>query len=81
MVSKGCRPGDDGTNFDEDNKVTILMHSFIDLKNNKNKSYLCIVWKCDHYCIIWLSMLGDDEGSRAAAKGKSVLVFWYLVGF
>ena len=31
---------------------------------------------CDHYCIIWLSMLGDDEGSRAAAaEEKSVLVF------
>ena len=79
MVSKGCRPGDDGTNFDEDNKVTILMHSFIDLKNNKNKSYLCIVWKCDHYCIIWLSMLGDDKSSRV--EGKSVLLFWYLVNF
>ena len=36
---------------------------------------------CDHYCIIWFSMLGNDEGSRATAKGKSVLVFWYLVGF
>ena len=36
---------------------------------------------CDHYYIIWLSMLGDDEGSRAAGKGISVLVFWYLVGF
>ena len=36
---------------------------------------------CDHYCIIWLSMLGDDKGSRAATKRKSVIVFWYLVGF
>ena len=36
---------------------------------------------CDHYCIIWLSMLGDDKGSKAAVEGKSVLVFWYLVGF
>ena len=36
---------------------------------------------CDHYCIICLSMLGDDNGSRAAAEGKSLLVFWYLVGF
>ena len=40
---------------------------------------MCIVWTCDHYCVIWLSMLGDDGGSRAAAEGKSVLVFWYLV--
>ena len=83
MVSKGCRPEDDGTDFDKDNEVTILKPSFIAFffKKNKNKSYMCIVWMCDHYCIIWLSMLGDDEGSRAAAKGKSVLVFWYLVGF
>ena len=29
---------------------------------------------CDHCCIIWLSMLGDDEGLRAIAKGISVLV-------
>ena len=36
---------------------------------------------CDHYCIIWLSMLGDDEGSKVVAEGKSVLVFRYLVGF
>ena len=36
---------------------------------------------CDHHCIIWLSMLGDDEGSKAAAEGKRVLVFRYLVGF
>ena len=36
---------------------------------------------CDHYCIIWLSMLGDDEGLRATAEGMSALVFWYLVGF
>ena len=43
MVIKGCRLEDDGTDFDEDNKVTILMHSFIDLKNNKSKSYMCIV--------------------------------------
>ena len=35
---------------------------------------------CDHYCIIWLSMLGDDEGSKVAVEGKSVLVFQYLVG-
>ena len=71
---------DDGTDFEEDNEVIILKSSFIDLKNN-NKSYICIVWMCDHYYIIWLSMLGDDEGSRAAGKGISVLVFWYLVGF
>ena len=77
MVSKGCRPKDDGIDFDEDNEVTILMPFFIDLK----KSYMCIVWMCGHYCIIWLSMLRDDEGSRAAIEGKSVLVFWYLVGF
>ena len=36
---------------------------------------------CDHYCIIWLSMLGDDEGLRVAIEGKSMLVFWYLVIF
>ena len=36
---------------------------------------------CDHYFIIWLSMLGDNKGSIAAVKGKCVLVFWYLVGF
>ena len=36
---------------------------------------------CDHYCIIWLSMLGDDKSSRATVERKSVLVFWYLVGF
>ena len=36
---------------------------------------------CDHYCIIWLSMLGNDKVLRAAAERKSVLVFWYLVGF
>ena len=36
---------------------------------------------CDHYYIIWLSMLGDNEGSGAVAEGKSVLVFWYLFGF
>ena len=42
---------------------------------------MCIVWMCDHYCIIWLSMVGDDKGSRATAEGKSLLVFWYLVGF
>ena len=36
---------------------------------------------CDHNCIIWLSMLGDDGGSRAVVEGKSVLVFWYLVSF
>ena len=83
MVSKGCRPEDDGTDFDKDNEVTILKPSIIAsfFFKKKNKSYMCIVWMCDHYCIIWLSMLCDDEGSRAAAKGKSVLVFWYLVGF
>ena len=81
MVSKWCWPKDDGIDFDEDNVVIILKSSFIDLKINKNKRYMCIVWMCDHYCIIWLSMLGDDEGLRAAAKGISVLVFWYLVGF
>ena len=81
VVSKGCWPEDDSTNFDEDNEVTILMPSFIDLKINKNKRYMCIVWMCDHYCIIWLSMLGDDESSRAVVEGKSVLIFWYLVGF
>ena len=80
MVSKECRPKDDDTDFDEDNEVSILKSSFIDLKNN-NKSYICIVWMCDHYYIIWLSMLGDDEDSRVAAEGISVLVFWYLVGF
>ena len=36
---------------------------------------------CDHYCIIWLSMLGDDKDARVTTEGKSVLVFWYLVGF
>ena len=80
MVSKGCRPKDDGTDFDEDNEITILMPSFIDFRKI-NKSYMCIVWMCDHYYIIWLSMLGNDEGSRAAAEEKNVLVFWYLVGF
>ena len=30
MVSKGCRLEDDGTDFDKDNEVTILMPSFID---------------------------------------------------
>ena len=38
---------------------------------------------CDHYCIIWLSMLGDDKGSKAAVEGKSVLLFlvlgWFLI--
>ena len=81
LGSKGCRLEDDGTDFDEDNEVTILIPSFIDFFKKKNKSYMCVVWMCDHYCIIWFSMLGDDEGSRATAKGKSVLVFWYLVGF
>ena len=42
---------------------------------------MCIVRMYDHYYIIWLSMLGDDEGSRVAIEGKSVLVFWYLVVF
>ena len=42
---------------------------------------MCMVWICDHYCIIWLSMLGDDEGSRVVVEGKSVLGFCYLVGF
>lgn len=37
MVSKECWPEDDGTNFDEDNKVVILMPSFIDLKKKKKK--------------------------------------------
>ena len=78
MVNKGCQPKDDGADFDEDNEVTILKSSFIDFKKI-NKIYMCIVWMCDHYCIIWLSMLCDDEGSRAAAEGKSVLVFWYFV--
>ena len=77
VVSKGCRPKYDGIDFNEDNEVTILMPSFIALK--KKKSYMCIVWMRDHYYIIWLSMLGDDEGSRAAVEGKNVLVFWYLV--
>ena len=80
MVSKGCRLEDDGMDFDEDNEVTILMPSFIGFFFFF-LSYMYIVWIYDHYCIIWLSMLGDDEGSRAAAKGKSVLVLWYLVGF
>ena len=31
---------------------------------------------CDHYCIIWLSMLGDDEGLKATTEGKGVLLFW-----
>ena len=79
MVSKGCRPKVDGTDFDEDNEVTILMPSFIDFFFFL--SYMYIVWIYDHYCIIWLSILGDDEGSRATVEGKSVLVFWYLVGF
>ena len=30
---------------------------------------------CDHYYIIWLSILGDDEGLRAVAEGKSVQYF------
>ena len=38
---------------------------------------------CDHYCIIWLSMLGDDKGSKVAVEGKSVLLFlvlgWFLI--
>ena len=29
-VSKGCRIEDDGTDFDEDNEIIILMPSFID---------------------------------------------------
>ena len=37
----------------------------------------------DHYCIIWLSILGDDEASRAATKGKkcaNILVLgWFLI--
>lgn len=61
-------------------EVTILIPSFIDFFL-KSKSYMCIVWMCDHYYIIWLSMLGDNESSRAVAEGKSVLVFWYLFGF
>ena len=32
VVSKGCRPEDDDTDFDKDNEVTILKSSFIDLK-------------------------------------------------
>ena len=36
---------------------------------------------CDHHHIIWLLMLGDEEGLRVAAEGKNVLEFWYLVGF
>ena len=35
---------------------------------------MCIVWMCDHYCIIWLSMLGNNEGLRAIAEGISMLV-------
>ena len=73
MVSKGCRPKDDGTDFDKDNEITILMPSFIDFRKI-NKSYMCIVRMYDHCCIIWLSMLGDDEGSRVAVEGKSVVV-------
>ena len=37
MVSKGCRPKDDGTDFDEDNEVTILKSSFIDFSKIKIK--------------------------------------------
>ena len=37
MVSNGCHPEDNGTDFDEDNEVTILMPSFIDLKKKKKK--------------------------------------------
>ena len=36
---------------------------------------------CDHYCIIWLSMLGDNESLGATVEGNTMLVFWYLVGF
>ena len=43
MVSKGCRPEDDGTDFDKDNEVTILKPSFIAFFFFKNKSYMCIV--------------------------------------
>ena len=76
MVSKGCRLEDDGMDFDEDNEVTILMHSFIDFfKKKKKKGYMYIVWMRDYYCIIWLSILGDDEGLRAVAEGKSVQYF------
>ena len=32
--SKGCWPEDGDTKFDEDNEVTSLIPSFIDLKNN-----------------------------------------------
>ena len=80
MVSKGYWPEDDGIDFDKDNEVKIPMPSVIGFFFFF-LSYMCIVWMCDHYCIIWLSMLGDDEDSRANAKGKSVLLFWYLVGF
>ena len=38
MVSKGCRPEDDGIDFEEDNEVIILMPSFIDLKKEKRKN-------------------------------------------
>ena len=32
VVSKGCQPKDDDSDFDENNEVTILKSSFIDLK-------------------------------------------------
>ena len=35
VVSKGCRLEDDGIDFNEDNEETILIPSFIDLKNKK----------------------------------------------
>ena len=37
MVSKGCQPKDNGTDFDEDNEVTILIPSFIDFFKKKKK--------------------------------------------
>ena len=39
MVSKGCQPEDDSTDFDEDNEVTILMPSFIDFFFKKLHMY------------------------------------------
>ena len=37
MVSKGCQPKDNGTDFDEDNEVTILKSFFIDFSKIKIK--------------------------------------------
>ena len=41
MVNKGYQPKDDGADFDEDNEVTILKFSFIDLKNKYIK-FICV---------------------------------------